>query len=172
MANAQAHGFAEPLTATAAPFRIGATPPLRAAVQTHVRDLSGCWVGVEFVVDSGAGITSIPWSLASCLGIPIGTTLTTSRVTTAQGIVSFDTWRHQIEVEFPALPGLWFVFDCQFPGVPSNVPAVLGIGGDLLKHLSISFDGSSISPSAPYGFVRVGVVLPPSTPPPPASVSP
>jgi hypothetical protein len=172
MANAQPHGFAEPLTATATPFRIGATPPLRAAVQLHVRDHSGGWVPVKFVVDSGAGISSIPWSLASCLGIPIGTTRVTSRITTAQGFVSLDTWRHMVEVEFLALPGLKFLFDCQFPDVPSHVPAVLGIGGDVLRHLTITFDGSSNSPHAPYGIVRFDLAVPSTTPSPPGSLSP
>jgi hypothetical protein len=141
-------------------------------VQTHIPDRNGAWVGVEFVVDSGAGITSIPWSLASCFGIPIGTTRITSRTITAQGIVSLDTWRHQIEVEFLNLPGLWFVFDCQFPDIPSNVPAVLGIGGDVLRHLTITFDGSPNPPHAPYGFVRIDPVLPPPTLSLPAFVSP
>jgi hypothetical protein len=172
MATAQPNGFAEPLIPTAAPFRIGATPPLRAAVQLHIRDRGGNSVAVEFVVDSGAGISSIPWSLASCLGIPIGTTRVTSRVITAQGIFSLDAWRHQIEVEFLAIPGLWFVFDCQFPDVPSNVPPVLGIGGDVLRYLTIAFDGGPNSPQAPYGFVRINLISQPSPSSSPASVSP
>jgi hypothetical protein len=133
-------------------------------VQVNVRDRIGGWVPVEFVVDSGAGISSIPWSLASCLGIPIGTTRITSRTITAQGIVSLDTWRHQIEVEFLALPVLWFVFDCQFPDVPSSVPAILGIGGDVLHHLVIAFDGTPNFPHAPYGFVRIDIRVPPFPP--------
>lgn len=172
MATARPTGFAEPLRATAAPFRPGATPPLRAAVPLHVRDRLGGWVPLEFVVDSGAGVTSIPWSMASCLGIPIGNTRVVTQLVTGQGVVLINTWRHRIEVEFPALPGRGFVFDCQFPDVPGNVPAVLGIGGDVLRQLTITLDGTPSPPHAPYGFVRIDLVPPPVPPVSPGSPSP
>jgi hypothetical protein len=132
-------------------------------VQILVRDLSGQWQQLEFVVDSGAGVTSIPWITATCFGIPIGTTRVNTPLTTFQGQANIPCFRRTIEIEFPPLPGHRFVIDCQFPDVPDTVPPVLGIGGDVLRHLQIRFDGSPQLPHAPFGFVLIEVVTPPTS---------
>jgi hypothetical protein len=171
MAIAQPTGFAEPLIATAAPFRGWlSTPPLQARVEVLVRDRSGQWRKLKFVVDSGAGVTSIPWAVASRDGIPIGTTRVNTPLVTMQGLVNIPCYRNTIEIEFPRLPGRQFVFDCQFPDVPATVPPVLGIGGDVLRQLLIRFDGTPRLPHAAYGCVLIDVPPPPavapSAPPP------
>jgi hypothetical protein len=173
MATAQPTGFAEPLNPTGPAFRPGiSTPPLRAAVEVQVRALSGLWHQLDFIVDSGAGVTSIPWATASCFGIPLGTQRVNTPLLTFQGPISVLCYRHTIEVEFPQLPGHRFIFDCHFPDVPSSVPPVLGIGGDVLRQLQIHFDGSPQLPNAPFGVVRIEVAPPGSTGPPPVAGAP
>ncbi len=160
MAIARLDEIAVPLKKTAAAFRPGTTPPLEARVKVNVRTRAGGTEELEFVIDSGAGVTSIPWATAVSWGIPIGTTRVTSSHTTFQGRVAIDTWRHQVEIEFVGLPGKWFVFDCQFPDVTTTVPCILGISGDVLRHLTIALDGTPQPPHADYGFARITVVDP------------
>jgi hypothetical protein len=172
MATALPNGFEQPLIDTAGPFRpTQSTPPLRAAVEVKVRDLSGEWPVLEFVVDSGAGVTSIPWLTATCCGIPIGNQRVRSNLITATGPVQVEAARHTIEIEFVQLPGRTFVIDCEFRAGTDNVPAVLGIGGNVLRQLDIRFDGRPRPPHAPYGFVVIEVQTPapthPTAPAPP-----
>jgi hypothetical protein len=68
---------------------------------------------------------------------------------------------HSYSSSIPApgsqLPGHQFVIDCQFPDVPREVPRILGIGGDVLRQLTIRFDGTPRLPIAPYGHVFIEV---------------
>lgn len=177
MATVRPNGFAQPLIPTAPSFRPArSTPPLRAVVEVRVKDRSGLWPTLDFVVDSGAGVTSIPWITASIHDIPIGTLRTRTNLSTAGGSVEVDCRRHTIEIEFPLIPGRTFVVDCEFRDVPDTVPAILGIGGNVLRQLDIHFDGRPSLPDAPYGFVVIDVQTPLSalvgTPPLPPSPSP
>src|SRR5207249_895417 len=78
MAVAHPTELAVPLERTAAAFRAGTTPPLQAVVKLNVRTRAGRTEELPFVIDSGAGVTSVPWATAVSRGIPIGTTGMTS----------------------------------------------------------------------------------------------
>ncbi len=160
MANGTFPTFRVALERTASP-RSGQTPPLRARVVAYVHSTLLGEIAVEFRVDSGAGITLMSVACAEQFGIPVQQTLISIDTLTQSGS------RHgqsffigALFARFPEVPHRVFCFGCYFnPVQPEDVPPVMGLGGDLLKHLRITFDGAP-SPDMPYGFAMIEVVSP------------
>lgn len=160
MADGPFPSFRVALERTALP-RGGQTPPLRAKVALDAFSTLLGTVAVEFRIDSGAGITVMSVEAAEQYGIPIAQTPISMDTLTQRGNVQARSFfSGSVFASFPQVPTRTFCFGCYFdPAQPEEVPPVLGLGGDLLKHLRLTFDGTP-SVDMPFGFAMIEVVSP------------
>lgn len=122
----------------------------RARVAAEVRDRTGVWTPVDFIVDTGASATiaSAAWARDQRLALPDETS--TVSVRTAAGLARSTVRDGELRLRFPPLPGHVFRLYCVFSeAMPAATPPLLGLN-DLLDVFRLTFDGSP-RPDAPMG---------------------
>ena len=124
----------------------GLQAPLRLEIRTRHHDFRT----VDFLMDSGAKVTSISAAAARDWHIPFSQKAIELELRTVLGRVRQRVHPGQITVRIPGLEGREFTWPCHFvehKGSPP--PQVLGLAG-ILQDLRIIFDGAHTQ-DAPYG---------------------
>jgi hypothetical protein len=115
---------------------------VRATVHVEIEDQTGGWIGVEFVIDTGASFPHLGTSLASNLNLSVPSLTSHLSLRTATGLVNEIVRDGEIHLRFPQLPQHTFHLKCVFrDSQPSGVPPVLGLH-NTIDTFSILFDGS------------------------------
>lgn len=130
---------------------------LQSTVELLIRTTKG-FEPLQFLIDPGAVLTTIPASFARELGIPLPLKSTNLRVRTAGGTVWQKVYPVHLRVRIPAFAGREFVWPCHFVEPSTGAAdsetlsrALLGLGG-VLNDLRIIFDGG-YALDAPHGCV-------------------
>jgi hypothetical protein len=125
---------------------------LKAVLRLEVKDHLGSWVPIEFVVDPGTEMTTMPSSKAKDEGLPIP-----KRPVTGLALHGQEVRRGLLRARIPGLDATEYVFPCYFRGDP-NVPVaepknLLGLTG-VIDKVRLIFDGTP-SGAAQYGLLIV-----------------
>jgi hypothetical protein len=136
----QVQGFSKPLV----------RPVLTLQVRTGPRRFED----VSFLVDTGAGITTMAVGRAAELGMPTPRKRLEFSLHTATGTIRQIRRPGYIKVRIPGLDGRHFEWPCHFVEHQGEPPKpTLGLAG-VLDDLRITLDGS-YKLDAPYGFLLV-----------------
>ena len=125
---------------------------LKAVISFQVRDRRHELREIEFHVDSGTSVTSIPVATAERLHLRVPAKVVQVEVRTATGKARQRVRPAVVTVRVPGLPGREFRWPCHFveqAGEPP--PALLALSG-VIGDLHVAFDGS-YALEAPHGWL-------------------
>jgi hypothetical protein len=123
---------------------------LKAVLHFLVRSKYHEFVPLDFLVDSGANITTVSVALAKRYGIPVPKRVVAVEVRTSAGIVRQYVHPGNLTLRVPGFSGRVFVWPCHYAELPANQDCILlGLSG-VIDDLRIVFDGA-YSVDAPYG---------------------
>jgi hypothetical protein len=119
-------------------------------LRIQVRNRVGRWESIDFLVDTGSSVTTIPVLLASKHALLIPGRSVEIPVRTIAGRIMQRRRVGTVVARIPGLQPYQFTWPCHFieaPQSPAN--AALGLAG-VLDDLRLSFDGT-YRDEAPYG---------------------
>jgi hypothetical protein len=125
---------------------------VQAAIQLEVRNRYHDFKALDFIVDSGATVTTLPASVAQENLISFPEKSMALSINTAMGQERLPVHAGPITARIPDLENRDFIWPCHFVEFQRDQPAgLLGLGG-VLNDLRIYFDGT-YALEAPYGWV-------------------
>lgn len=127
---------------------------IQAKLELFVQTSKPGFASVDFIVDTGCGIASIPSNVAEERGIPLPskTDIRRINVRTATGMNVQRVRLGRIGVRVPGLAGKTFFWGCHFVEPPhAPYKPLLGLEG-VLNDLRLIFDGTH-SQESPYGLL-------------------
>ena len=125
-----------------------------------LRNGAGVWHNLDFRVDTGAEMTTMPAWLAKQVGLPTPIRPSPGHLTGLHGVPIRSGF---LRARVVGLGPTAFVFPCYFLGDPDTPPLnpvghlrlnLLGLAG-VVNQLRFTFDGTSTTASAPYGVLTV-----------------
>jgi hypothetical protein len=121
---------------------------LHAKLELQVKTDQGGWETIDFRVDPGTEMTTMPASKARDLDLPIP-----KRPVRGLALRGQEVRRGLLRARIPGLDATEYVFPCYFLGDP-NVPVpdaknLLGLTG-VINQVRLTFDGTP-SPGVPHG---------------------
>jgi hypothetical protein len=125
---------------------------VQGAIELEIRTREHRFEALEFIVDSGSNLTTIPVSVAKKYRLSLPARSIPLKIRTAAGSVARQVFAGQITARIPGLPGRDFTWPCHFVAGPVNESGhLLGLSG-IVNDLRLIFEGT-YSEDAPYGWL-------------------
>jgi hypothetical protein len=128
---------------------------MKAILEAEIRLPSGRFKMLQFLVDTGSTITTIPIARAQGLGLVVPTRTYRMAIQSASGVIVQQRRPGRISLRIPGLGETVFDWPYHFVEYEIATPPIsaLGLAG-LLNDLRLTFDGS-YSLEARYGFLQI-----------------
>ena len=128
---------------------------MKTILKAELRLPNGRFKALQFLVDSGSSITTIPVPRAQGLGLALPSRVDSVEIQSAGGIILQRRRPGRIKLRIPGFNGIIFDWPCHFVEHESSSPPIsaLGLAG-ILNDLRLTFDGT-YSLDARYGFLQI-----------------